>query len=61
MKLKCLFRTIVYTLDNFQGLLKYGAYTSGHEFEEVFYGVRNGRIEQDLVCKVCGKKETGWE
>lgn len=60
-KIICFFRTIWATLHNFKGLLTYGAYTSGHEYKETFSGIRNGREEQDLVCEVCGHKETGWE
>ena len=55
----CFLKSIYYTLSN-PKCLKNG-YISGHSFRETFNGVRNGRIEQDLVCEVCGKKETGWE
>ena len=33
----------------------------GHSYIETFNGIRNGRIEQDLTCEICGHKETGWE
>lgn len=61
MKILCLLRTIKYTIKNFGGLIRFGAITEGHEYIETFNGVRNGRIEQDLVCEICGHKVTGWK
>ena len=48
MKLICFLNTIRMTLWNWQGLLNYGAYTSGHEYQE--------QEDRTLLCMRCGHK-----
>lgn len=43
------------TLNNLNGVVIYGAYTSGHDFIEI----EKTEKTQILVCKICGVKSVG--